>query len=238
VAGACAQKHNEQKKALERLSMRSKKLGSIVVIFGLGLSVFCSTATATSTDSKSAGSTTLGRENRFDAKRATKGTDITYLSNMICDMMSIYASLGKPMHHALIGLIRRELGLDSDDPNLNDSVTLFWNENFDDLICTGFHKDHEYPQHMLKRVISLRVFHTFFAEFFFKNRNLTVNNQQIRDGSNETILDFIDRVLADPRSEKTYNVYMLREVRKMLLFTYDAKTAAQLMEMRGDAMEN
>jgi hypothetical protein len=91
---------------------------------------------------------------------------------------------------------------------------------------------------MLKRVISLRVFHTFFAEFFFKNRNLTVNNQQIRDGSNETILDFIDRVLADPRSEKTYNVYMLREVRKMLLFTYDAKTAAQLMEMRGDAMEN
>jgi hypothetical protein len=157
-----------KKKALERLSMRSKKLGSIVVIFGLGLSVFCSTATATSTDSKSAGSTTLGRENRFDAKRATKGTDITYLSNMICDMMSIYASLGKPMHHALIGLIRRELGLDSDDPNLNDSVTLFWNENFDDLICTGFHKDHEYPQQHVEASYKPESFPYILCGVFFQ----------------------------------------------------------------------
>ena len=124
-------------------------------------------------------------------------------------------------------------GWDRQTPNYQRKLSEFFNANSDKFICEHT-DDYSYDrQHLFKRIVRMTMYKTLFLEgFFLRDENLypiDVNfvGENARNGEPETLLDFLDDILADPDSPG-YNRAEIYGLRELITEFYNAKKAKEL----------
>lgn len=84
----------------------------------------------------------------------------------------------------------------------------------------------------MKRVVSLGMYETILYDFFLYDEEeypINVNTVEILpNGEKETLLDYINKILADPEVDKKYDVKEIKQLKRVIVKDYNAKTAAEL----------
>lgn len=122
-------------------------------------------------------------------------------------------------------------GWDRQTPNYQRKLSEFFNANSGKFICEHTHRYDE--QHLFKRIVRMTMYKTLFLEgFFLRDENLypiDVNfvGENARNGEPETLLDFLDAILAD-RDPPGYNRAEISDLRDIIKKYYNAKKAKEL----------
>jgi hypothetical protein len=146
------------------------------------------------------------------------------------------------------------LKITRDTPDYKEKIIAFWNANKNDFICKGkVDSDTRESEHLMKRAIALDMFNHVFDKFFFDTDELEFDYNAIEYvipvpmekyvsspnggvtgsdwgvGEPETLLDYLNKILADPNASKKYVVKNIKDLRDSLRDEFNAKTAAELM---------
>ena len=117
------------------------------------------------------------------------------------------------------------------DPNFDLKLANFWNQYGSNMICPPL--GGSFPkQHVLKRALALNIQGDVFGDFFLKNPHdfpIDVNFVEVSSqGEKETLLDYVDKLLATPESEMWFNRGEIKGVKRVLEKFYNAKNAKDL----------
>lgn len=126
-----------------------------------------------------------------------------------------------------------EFGIDKNDPNYKKLVAAVYNKYADCFICrdkpTKFTRN---PEQFLKRVVSLGMYETILYDFLLYDEDeypIDVNTIEILpNGEKETLLDYIDKILADLEVSKKYDVKEILDLRGLIIEDFGAKKASDL----------
>jgi hypothetical protein len=122
------------------------------------------------------------------------------------------------------------LDLDPDKDNTKQIIS-FWNTYSKYLITTIEDNIGRTPEHVLKRAVSTNTHSEMFFKYLmrFGPGVIDFNNTiEIVDGKEETLIDYIDKIIASEDFEKNYNTSDVKKLRKGLTLNFNAKTASQL----------
>jgi len=122
-------------------------------------------------------------------------------------------------------------GLDPQSEDINEKIAKVWNRYSDQMICPTING--VYPtQHIYKRAIELKVEKGALVDYFLKDAgNFPINMNAVEnkpDGTQETVLDYLDRILANPNVQNKYNAGQLIRVKKIIERRFDGKRAREL----------
>ena len=133
-------------------------------------------------------------------------------------------------------MILKYNGWDRNTPNYKKKFSNFFNTNSKRFICEN--QAHRYqPQHIFKRVITMKFYTPILVDFFLEtdddykgiyDTNVNVLTYDVQTKKNETVLDYIDGILAMPNVENEYNVFKIKELREILVEDFGAKNARNL----------
>lgn len=125
--------------------------------------------------------------------------------------------------------IVHHLELDKEKNN-TEEIFNFWKDNSKYLICELENAKARTSQHVLKRAIALEYHQQVFYQYLFRidEPDLVFNAVEIVDNRKETILDYIDDIIASDDFEKHYNTGEVKKLRKLLANKFNAKTAIEL----------
>jgi hypothetical protein len=156
--------------------------------------------------------------------------DIPTLGNQICDAMMVYDTSGlKPAHEAFELVILDYLGIDkAERPDYREAIRKFWNTHHEQMVCTSIVRGYTSPQHLLKRVVEMRSSSSFYFDYFLQDRRLNVNAVELRGGRKETLVDYLENILARPDAEDIYDTKKARRLRQFLVELMDGKRAEEL----------
>ena len=125
-------------------------------------------------------------------------------------------------------------GIDKNDPNYKQLVAAVYNKYADCFICrdkpTKFTRN---PEQFMKRVVSLGMYESILDDFLLYDNEeypINVNTIEIVNGEPETFLDYLNKILADPKVDKKYDVKEIKSLRRYVIEDYNAKTAAELKQ--------
>jgi len=126
-------------------------------------------------------------------------------------------------------------GIDKNDPNYKQLVAAVYNKYAACLICRdkpNFRTRN--PEQFLKRVVSLGMYESILYDFFLYDEDeypIDVNTIEILpNGEKETLLDYINKILADPEVDKKYDVKEILDLRTWIIEYYGAKKASELKQ--------
>ncbi len=128
------------------------------------------------------------------------------------------------------------LGITRDTPNYKQQVLELWNTYSNCFVCkspSALKPELPYPTHFLKRVVDFGMQSEIFDEFLLNDSEefpIDVNAIELVDGKGETLIDYLDKIIADPSKHKDYKLTVMKELRTYLIEDYGAKTAAELDE--------
>lgn len=176
-----------------------------------------------------------------------------FAKDLCIDMMTAGETGGdivKIMEDQLLGY----LNITRDTSNYNERIIRFWNENKNDFICKGrVDSATRESEHLMKRAVALSLIGTVFDEFFFNADELefdynaveyvipfssntgqspsigSVTNGAWGIGVPETLLDYLNKIIADPMSRKKFVVEQVIDLRDSLKEEFNAKTAIELI---------
>ncbi|MEE2670129.1 MAG: hypothetical protein VYA54_00360 [Bdellovibrionota bacterium] len=167
----------------------------------------------------------------YDAVNQAMIEEVKVLGNQICDTMMLYKNFGKPTYVAFEKMVLKFLQIDPEEnSNYRQEVSSFWNQYNKHMICTTPHKGYETPQHLLKRVVDMNDMTSFYFDYFLEDKDIAVNAVEWRDGHPETVVDYLDTIIEDPRSEELYDLATVRQLRGFLVNTYGGKKATELLQ--------
>ena len=125
-----------------------------------------------------------------------------------------------------------KFGIDKNNPNYKQLVAAVYNKYAACLIChdkpTKFTRT---PEQFMKRVVSLGMYESILYDFLLYDEEeypIDVNTIEMVNGKPETLLDYLDHILADPQVERKYNkneIYVLRET---IIDDFGVKKASEL----------
>jgi hypothetical protein len=124
----------------------------------------------------------------------------------------------------------------SDESSENQKAIFktFWNKHNDKLICKTKVYQARVIEHFTKRAIELKLGYELFGGFLLRdhqNMKINVNAVEIYDGKKETVLDFIENILNDPKGISTYGsggLAKLKRIKRILVARFEAKRADEL----------
>jgi hypothetical protein len=147
------------------------------------------------------------------------------------------------------------LKITRDTPDYKEKIIAFWNANKNDFICKGkVDADTRESEHLMKRAIALSMQNHVFDRFFFDTDELEFNYNAIEYvrpvpppkygnhppggvthaawgvGEPETVIDYLNKILANPASSAKFVISDIKDLRDSLREEFNAKTAAELME--------
>jgi hypothetical protein len=116
-------------------------------------------------------------------------------------------------------VILSEIGVEYNDPERIRKISEFLNENYDNLICGGstFRKIRDY-EHVFKRMIASENY--IYIEYLAENEDLysvNLNLFEMVNGKKETILDYVEMIIAEPIKLQKYNEKVIFELRDMFI---------------------
>ncbi len=145
----------------------------------------------------------------FITSKTLKGTDLVYQVNRY---------------------ISNFLNLDPDKDNTKQIIS-FWNTYSKYLITTIEYNIGRTPEHVLKRAVSTNTQSEMLFTYLmrFGPGVIDFNNSiEIVDGKEETLIDYLDKIIASEDFEKNYNTSDVKSLRSSLTNHFNAKTASEL----------
>lgn len=113
--------------------------------------------------------------------------------------------------------ILKEIGVDVNHPNKEKIISEFFNKNNEKLNCgketTNGWRERE---HILKRSISANMYHFLQKVGSSRKYSIDFNYYEMVDGKKETILDYLDKILADDDLMEGYDRDELEELVGMI----------------------
>ena len=186
---------------------------SLVIITGLGFSI-----------PASAQSEPIELTDR-QAKRLS-GKLCRTLSNFTVNEYEI--TIGQKLEEHLL----KSSGIDKEQSNYEMKLAIFWNKNSDKVICRENFESTYPEQHFYSRVIRQNLPIRVFKDYLFSNpENLPIDPNVVsvnQYGIQETVLDYIDRVLSQPDAEERFNANQIREVRDIIENDFGGKRSREL----------
>jgi hypothetical protein len=107
----------------------------------------------------------------------------------------------------------------------------FLNKNSKYLLCTLKEEQGRPTEHIFKCAIRTRLYPQVFFRYLlsFKNPQIDFNATEKHNGKNETVLDYLDRLIASEGFEESYYENEVKRLRRTLAMErFGAKTAADL----------
>ena len=159
-------------------------------------------------------------------------SDIQILADRICDRMLLALDMGgkvKP-HEIFENAILHHLQINKKTANYRQKITTFWNQYSDQMICTEKTLGYKSPQHLLKRVVAMDAISHFYFKYFLHDRSANVNSIEYHNGKPETVIDFIDNLIADPEMHKIHNMKEVRQLRAFLTTMMGALPAKEILK--------
>lgn len=155
-------------------------------------------------------------------------------ANRICHLaLTFRTSNAKQAGYNIEEFVLNWIGISKEDPNYKEKLTKWWNENNHRFICheEGITERTRNPQHFLKRVVDLGMHKLVLYDFLLSDEDdypIDVNAVEIYNGKEETLLDYLDKILSNPNNEKTYNMKEIEWLRFTIIEDYSAKRASEL----------
>ncbi|WP_157603721.1 hypothetical protein [Polaribacter atrinae] len=116
-------------------------------------------------------------------------------------------------------VILKKIQVDFDDPNKFYKISEFLNDNHKNLICgDDSNTKHRKNEHIFKRMIALQDY--AYIDHLAENDELYSINwklYEIIEGKKETILDYVNMIIADKEKFNEYDEDGLFELRDMLI---------------------
>jgi hypothetical protein len=111
--------------------------------------------------------------------------------------------------------------------NGHKKVTQFWNANHEKFICPSGGGNEK--QHLLKRILQHHYF-DLYDDFFFDSDTYVLDFNAIEkyNGQNETVIDYLDRIIKTKANDPYYDIDELTDIRDALIEDYGAKRAVNL----------
>ena len=168
----------------------------------------------------------------YDAVNQAMIEEVKVLANQLCDTMLLYKNMGKRSPHVAFerGVLYFLNINPKETPNYRAEISKFWNQYSEHMICTNESVGFESPQHLLKRVVDMGSVTSFYFEYFLQDENINVNAIEWKDGQPETVVDYLDSILADPNSEYIYDLETVKQLRSFLVSRIGAKKAVEVLD--------
>lgn len=166
-----------------------------------------------------------------DAKKA----EIATLANQICDTMMLYKNFRKPTYVAFEKMVLKYLKKETEQgaektSGISNEVTAFWQQYHPYFTCTTAHNGYTTPQHVLKRLVDMNDIIGFYFDYFLQDESVNLNAVEWVEGEPETLIDYLDKILADPQSKGLYDLETVRQLRALIVGRINAKRACELLE--------
>jgi hypothetical protein len=156
------------------------------------------------------------------------------LSNEICsELITAQEVTGENSAKVLEGILLKHLKLTKQTASYKTQLTQFWNSKLNQMICTTPSVDNKSPQHVMHRVIDMRLDQQVFFNFIFKldyDEGINVNAVTFNNdtGEPETVVDYIDGILIDSNNETKYVFWEIKDLREVLIDYYGGKRVSEL----------
>jgi hypothetical protein len=164
----------------------------------------------------------------------------------LCIKMARANAEGKDIVKTMEDKMLTHLGLSRATPKYQDKLIAFYNANDNDFICRGrIDSTTRTSEHIMKRALALSIHNKVFDGFFFNTDDIDVDFNAVEwvtkgedmhkvthtkwgTGEPETIVDYLDKILADPKESRKYVVTDIMRLRKDIVKYYGGKTAKEL----------
>lgn len=167
----------------------------------------------------------------YDAVNQAMIEEVKILANQLCDTMLLFKGMGKQPSIAFERGVLKFLDIDKkENPNYRSEISKFWNQYNEYMICTNERVGYETPQHLLKRVVEMNTIDSFYFSYFLEDENINVNAIEWKDGQPETVVDYLDSIIADPNSEYIYDLTAVKQLRSFLVSRIGAKKAVEVLD--------
>lgn len=172
--------------------------------------------------------------NISDMEQLASGIQLSEIRNLASDMCN-YLMIANSSDASNSGEVIEDyiLSFNSwtrETEDYQQKVSEFWNQHSEHFICenhTHFYK----KQHFFMRVIDMQMYTPILIEYLLKDETtypIDVNVIQNINGTEETVLDYIDSILNDSTAHSRYEISEIREIREILVTFYNAKHASEI----------
>jgi hypothetical protein len=164
---------------------------------------------------------------------------IEALSNEMCgELIKAQEMTGKNSAKVLEKILLKHLNLTKKNANYKRQLTQFWNSKLNQMICTTPSVHNKSPQHLMHRVIDMKLDQQVFFNFIFdleenESEGINVNVVTFNNdtGKPETVIDYIDAILSDSNNETKYVLREIKDLREVLIDYYNAKRVSEFQPM-------
>lgn len=156
---------------------------------------------------------------------------IEKLAVRLCVNMVNANATGKDIVKVMEDQILEYMKISRSTPNYKDKIITFWNDNKNGFVCHGkMNSKTRETEHLMKRAIALSIHNKVFYEFLLDTEDVEINPNAVEyvNGQPETVVDYLDKILADPNSSRKYVISDIKRLRKDLVNYYGAKSAREL----------
>jgi len=147
----------------------------------------------------------------------------------LCFLMVNADATGKDIVKVMEDQMLTHMKISRQTPDYKDKIISFWNANKNDFICHGkVHSGTRETEHLMKRAIALWIHNKVLTGFLLKSRAVDVNAIEYVDGKAETVLDYLDKIIADPKFTDKYVKSDILRLQKVLEKVFNGKRAHEL----------
>ncbi|MWV29200.1 hypothetical protein [Aurantiacibacter rhizosphaerae] len=158
--------------------------------------------------------------------------DVRVMSAELCLILTKESSLDKySAAENLEETLLRFSSISRISPNYKLQLANFWNKHSESIICEA--NSGLFPrQHLFKRAIQMNVQDKVLVDYFLSDENKFPINMNVievlNDGEKSTILDYIDKVIAEPDANQIYNIGQVIGIKNIIEKLYNGKRAKEL----------
>jgi hypothetical protein len=182
----------------------------------------------------------------MERKEKDEATKIKVLANRLCSrLLASQAFDNLSARDAFKSTIANHLGIQVTGKNTRKKVIDFFNLNKNKMICTIENPKYSSPQHVMRRMIDMRIQEEVFFEFLLEDDsdeykgkvdlNIVYKNAE---GKEETMLDYIETIVSDTSTKGSYNHDELRDLQEMLQDQYGGKYVRYASRYPGFALDS
>ena len=139
------------------------------------------------------------------------------LAGNICGASYLAWQGGTPVD-SFESTILKVINVSFDDPLRAKKISDFFNNNHAKLICgCDSNSRHRSREHVFKRAIAIQSYEYINHLARSDDYSINMNFYEIVDGKKETLLDYVDMILNDPKKREMYNLNALNILRENLV---------------------
>lgn len=175
-------------------------------------------------------------------------------ASVLCRRLATARADGESIVGNLKSKLLEQAEINPDAPDALDQAVAYYNAHENDFICVGKVTANTRPtEHLFKRAVSLRIEDSILDDFFFNTDEVDVSvnavewvqpdpetdrvsGPQVQTGAPwgigepETLLDYLNKILADPRASQSFVVQSIQRLRDDIIEQFGAKRACELLD--------